>query len=157
MNRLGEEIRFVQGMPPVADFGNGTVYSDVINCKGAAQISFIVIRGVAAGAETQTITVQACDDTTPNNTSAIPFVHRQINGSDVEAAQAAATTAGYLSTAATNAIDIIDVDVNALGKSGYGYCRLKLAEVADYAVLGGILVALSILKDAGDQKASFIV
>lgn len=148
MNLLLENCRFVQGIPPVADFMAGTVYTDIINAKDAQSVVFVVQRGVADDAEICTFTVEACDTTGPANTSAVPFTYRQISAADVEGAVTNEDTAGYSSTAASNSMDVIEVQTSDL-PAGYPYVRLKSVESHDHGVLGGVLVILNGLRYAG--------
>lgn len=140
---FSENHKVVTGLAPVADAFSGTVYSDVVNCKDYRHVTFIVNKGVGATG-TSTITVEACDDVTPSNVSAIPFHYRDQQDSDnVTGALTAATTAGFTTTAGSAEKYFIEVDVAELTSSGYGYVRLKAVEVVDSPVLGGIDVILS--------------
>ena len=126
------------GLAPVADAFSGTVYSDVFNMKNYRGCSFYVYKGVGATG-TSTITVSACDNTTPSNRTAIPFRYRANTTSDTWGAVTAATVTGFTTTAGSNHIYEIIVDADELGDTGYGYVELKLVEVANDPVLGGIL------------------
>lgn len=140
---FSERHKLVTGLAPVADAFSGTVGSDVINCKNYQKVTFVVYKGVGATG-TATITVEACDDVTPTNTTAIPFRYRDQQDSDnVTGALTAATTAGFTTTAGSAEMYIVEVDVAELGTEGYGYVRLKSVEVVDSPVLGGILCILS--------------
>ena len=134
----------VMGLAPVADAFNGAaVYSDVINMKNWGHIQFLVVRGAAGGAGTATITVEACDDTTPSTTVAVPFTYQLNTATDVYAAHAEASASGVLFTAGANLILKVDVDVEALLASGYSYIRLKSSEVGDFTYVGCILAILT--------------
>ena len=136
------ETKLVQGLPPVADAFSGTVYSDVINMKNWARVRFIRYAGVGTTG-TSTLTVEACDNTTPSNVSAIPFRYRETGaGTDVFGALTDATASGFTTTAGSNQIVEVWADAEQLGASGYGYIRLKAVESANDPVLGGILVEL---------------
>lgn len=139
--KISECCHFVNGLAPVADFtgGAGTVYSDVVNMKNFGKTVFIVYTGAEA-VGTQTITVQACDDVTPSNRSAVPFYYRTYDNSDVPGALTAATATGFTSTAGANRIHVVEVDSEALIASGYGYVQLKSVEVVNDPVTGGILI-----------------
>ncbi len=132
----------VKGLDPVADAFSGTVYSDVINMKNYGHIQFVIYKGVGATG-TSTITVEACDDVTPSNVSAVPFRYQTITSGDTEGTPTAAATTGFTTTAGSSQLYKIEVDSDALGASGYGYCRLKAVEVVDSPVLGGILAILT--------------
>jgi hypothetical protein len=150
------ETKLVQGLPPVADAFSGTVYSDVINMKNWARVRFIRFDGVGATG-TSTLTVEACDNTTPSTVSAIPFRYRETGaGTDVFGALTDATASGFTTTAGSNQIVEVWADAEALGASGYGFIRLKCVEVVDSPCLGGILVELHAPRYASDTDVTVI-
>lgn len=153
---LSEQMHFVNALPPVADALAGTVTSDVINVKNFKKVTFAVIKGVGTTG-TSTFTVEACDNVTPSNTTAIPFRHRSLAADNTLGALAAATTAGYTNAAGSNLIELIEVDTAELGDTGYGYVRLKAVESANDPVLAGILAILHEPRYAYDQFESAIV
>lgn len=133
------QTHVIKGLDPVADaFAGATVYSDVINCKNFESVEFIIYKGVGATG-TSTVTVEACDDVVPTTTSAIAFYSQAITSGDTHGALTARAAAGFDTTAGSSQIYRIFVDVAALAASGYGFVRLKCAEVVDSPVLGGIL------------------
>jgi len=136
---LIEELHFAKGLDPVADAFDGTVYSDVINMRDISRIVFAVYCGVGTTG-TSTLTVQACDDVTPSNRSAIPFHYREIT-----------TTAG------SSRIVLVEVREDALSASGYGYVQLKAVESVNSPNLGGILVIGKSKTKTSSAKASAIV
>lgn len=153
-----EENLAITGLAPVADAFAGTVYSDIVDAGDAQKITFLRYHGVGATG-TSTITVEACDDTSGSNTSAVAFRYRRVadtSSSDVPGALTAATSAGFATTAGSNQIYIIEVDAAVLAASGYRYVRLKNVEVVDSPVLGGILVVLSGLRVKQGTPASMI-
>lgn len=132
---LIEELQFIEGIDPVADAHAGGVASDVIDMSAFDRITFVVYRGVATGGTAApTYTVQACDDTTPSNTSAIPFHYRKNGG-----AVAAAAAAGVQATAGSSQIDLIEVREDALAASGYRYVRLAIAETVNDPVVSSVM------------------
>jgi len=139
---LMERLHIVKGLDPVADaFAGATVYSDVVNVKNLSRVLFVVFGGVAtAGTGASTFTVEACDDVTPSNVSAIPFESREIATGDAEGAITARAATGYVGTAGSSKISLIEVREDALAASGYGYVRLKAAESVNDPVVGCILV-----------------
>ncbi len=128
----------VHGLAPVADAFSGTVRSDVFNMKNYNGCTFLIYKGVGTTG-TSTITVNACDNTTPSNRTAIPFKYRANTSSDTWGAVTVATTAGFTTTAGSNHMYEIIVDGDELGDTGYGYVELTATEVVDSPVLGGIL------------------
>lgn len=137
-----QTVHYVKGLDPVADAFSGTVNSDVVNMKNWGRVRFIIHIGVGATG-TQTLTVEACDDVTPSNTSAIPFHYRQITSGDTPGALTAATASGFTTTAGSSKIVVVEVTAQALAASGYGYVRLHSVESVDSPCLGGILIELS--------------
>jgi hypothetical protein len=139
--KLAEVTHLGIGLSPLADRFAGTVVSDVINMKNFGKCRFFVVGGVGPTG-TSTFTIEACDDTVPTNTSAVPFYYRQQSANDVQGALTAATASGFTCTAGADRNITIEVDQEALIASGYGYVRLKAVEVADDPVLGAILFEL---------------
>lgn len=140
--------KLVKGLDPVADAFSGTVYSDVISMRNHQTCEFVIYKGVGATG-TSTITVQACDDTTPSTTSAIEFAYQEIASGDTPGSITKATTAGFTTTAGSSGIVRVFVDADQLAASGYGFVRLKAVESVDSPVLGGILAILTESKDGG--------
>lgn len=131
----------VKGLDPVADAFDGTVYSDVISLKNHEYAEFYIYKGVGATG-TSTITVEACDDTTPTTSSAIPFHYQTVVSGDTHSALTAAAAAGFATTAGSSQLYKVSVEARALAALGYEYVRLKAVEVVDSPVLGGIMAAL---------------
>lgn len=133
---LIEELQFIKGIDPVADAHAGGVTSDVIDMSEFSRIVFLSYRGVASGGTAAgTFTVEACDDTTPSNVSAIPFHYRKDG-----AAVAAAASTGVQVAAGSSKIDVFEVREDALSASGYRYIRLKIAETVNDPVVACVLV-----------------
>lgn len=136
-----ETYHLVAGKHPVADAFTGTVTSDVVNMRNFQHVTFIFYNGVGTTG-TSTITVLACDDVTPTNTTAVAFRYRAITSGDTPGALTAATTAGFTTTAGSNHMYAIEVDAEDLATSGYEYVQISCVEVADDPVLGGIMIIL---------------
>jgi hypothetical protein len=138
---LTSQTKLVKGLDPVADAFASTVYSDIVNMAGFHKARFIVYIGVGTTG-TQTLTVEASDDVSASNVTAIPFYYREILTGDTEGTLTAATTSGFTTTAGSSKIVVVEVDSQELGDTGYGYVRLKSVESVDGACLGGILIEL---------------
>lgn len=134
------DTHLIKGLDAVADAFSGTVYSDIINMSGFHQVEFVIHKGVGATG-TSTITVEASDDVSATNVSAIAFHYQKATGADdVPGSVTAAAAAGFATTAGSSQLYRIYVDCAALAASGYKFVRLKAVEVVDSPVLGGILV-----------------
>lgn len=132
---------FEVGINAVADAFASTVTSDVVSMKFHNRVRFIAHWGVGTTG-TSTFTVEACDDVTPSNTSAIPFHYRITVGAAAPGAVTAAASTGFLSTAGSNQIVEIEVPAENLLASGYSYVRLKAVEGTASARLGGVLIEM---------------
>ena len=131
------------GLAPVADAFSGSVYSDIFNMKDWEEVQFLIIRGAASGAGTATITVEACDDVSASNVSAVPFAYQVASVGDTYGAPALATYSGVVFGAGAGLIMKVNVSKEALLASGYSYLRLKSAEVADFTYVGCIVATFT--------------
>lgn len=133
------EGHVINALPPVADaYESGPNYTDVIDAQGGG-VLFILYEGVGTTG-TVTLTVSACDNTTPSNRTAIPFIYRINTGTDVWGAWTAATTDGFITTAGSNHVYQVWVDPSEIAEeSSRGYVEMTLTEGADAAVLAGVL------------------
>lgn len=131
-----ERFQYIKGLDPIADAHNGAPGSDVIDMAPFSRILFLSYKGVASGGTAAcTYTLEACDDTTPSNTTAIAFWYRKGYG-----VPTLATTTGFQTTAGSSLIDGIEVREDQLAVSGYRYIRLKIAETVNDPVVACILV-----------------
>ncbi len=127
----------VKGIDPIADAFDGTVTSDVINMENIIDGAFIIYKGVGTTG-TSTITLEACDDVTPSNTTAIAFHYQASTTGDTYGAIQTATSAGFTTTAGSSQVYVIYVSAAKLATLGYGYVRLKAVEVVNSPVAGAI-------------------
>lgn len=156
-----QRVHYVKGIDPVADFGDTVQYSQGVNVKGYSKAQFIVFKGVGTTG-TSTLTVVAGDTIVtpgtagPTTATAIPFHYKAVTSTDIEGAYTAATTAGFTTTAGSSQLYIIEVDVENMGQSGDQYVYLKMTEVANSPVLGGVLIALFGARYAQDVPATAV-
>lgn len=150
MTMMMERLKFAKGIDPVADaFDNAAApASDVYSMRDHGRILFVIYIGVGATG-TQTMTVEACDDVTPSNTTTIPFWYRQILTGDTESAITRAAAAGFTITAGSSKIVLIEADAKDVAaasvNSTYGnhFVRLKQsAEPVNSPCLGGVMAIL---------------
>lgn len=138
-----ENYHVAFGLNPIADAFSGTVASDIVNAKNFHHTVFLFYWGVGATGTT-TITVEACDDVSASNVTAIPFRYRLVTGGlnagDTHGNITSATTTGFETTAGSHQCVIIEVDNEELGDTGYKYIRCKAVEATDSPILGGILI-----------------
>lgn len=126
-------------------FGSPT--TDVINLENAQGVLFIIATNANAGSGAATITIEACDDVTPSNTTAIAFRYQTVSA-DVQSAVSASTSTGLASVGTANTIYLIEVDAADVAAASVNstynnpYVRLKATETQSDAVDGAILAIL---------------
>jgi hypothetical protein len=108
-------------------------------------VLFVIYKGVGATG-TSTITVLACDDVTPTNSTAVAFMYRSCTTGDTWGAWTQATTTGFTTTAGSSQLYQVYVPQSELATETYGYAQLQAVEVVDSPVLGGILGIVTDLK-----------
>ena len=139
-----EGLKFAPSMAPVADFLAGTKNSDVHNMAQFDGAMFVLHWGVGATGTT-VITVEACDDVTPSNTTAIVFWYREITTGDTDGAWTKAAAAGFTTAVGSNhvvqifvdAADVAAASVNSV--VGNKYVRLNCVEGVNSPILGGAM------------------
>lgn len=135
------------------DMFNGDPATDVINMENADTAIFMVIMNANAGSGAATITVEACDDVTPTNTTAITFRYKLISAGDTQGAVTAATTSG-ISVGTANTILYVEVDAATVAAAtvnsatGNKFVRLQATETQSDAVDGVITGFLNHLRYA---------
>ena len=148
---IPSDLHFVKGLDPVADFMSGTVYTDIIEVMGEG-IGFLIYKGVGTTG-TSTLTVEACDDVSASNSSAVVFWYKQISTTD--SGWTAATTAGFTTTAGSSDMYLVVAPKDVFASTGYKYARLKAVESANDPVLGGIAAFVYGLR-YGPQPTSLV-
>lgn len=151
----------VNAVVPVADTFATAAESDVIRADNCEAILFHVLTGAAAD-NTNTVTVEACDDVTPSNSTAIPFMYRKVTTAGTHSAVASATTSGVSFTASTAnqyiEIEVDPADVEAASShAGRRYVRCVVTEAGNAGAQVGCVYAQRVEHFAGDQPQSAIV
>ena len=147
MTMMLERFKFAKGLDPVADAFSGTVRSDVYSLRDHGRILFVVYVGVGATGSS-TITVNACDNVTPSNRTAIAFWYREITTGDTDGAITRAAAAGFVTTVGSSRIVLVEADAKDVAaasvNSTYGnhFVELTAIESVNDPVLGGICAIL---------------
>ena len=139
--KLLEQIRWIGGIAPDADFASGTVNTDVFEVLGEGAV-FEVWYGTNASSGASTLTVQACDDTTPTNTTDVAFRYRYSTTLDTWSDWAEATTSGITVGGSADSMWEIFVPAAELASAGYGYVRAHLVESTNQAADGMVLAGV---------------
>lgn len=141
----------VQGIVPVADAFTAGKSTDIVSLKDYNRVTFLIITGaIEDSGVSNVVTVDACDDTTPTTTTAMPFYHRTLEWStttDTWEALTLAAAAGYnltLNAAVANAVHIVTVTGDMVNSAapGFEYVRLTIAETVNKTITATVLVIL---------------
>jgi hypothetical protein len=155
--RLMDRDHFELVLAPVADFAAADpVYSDVVSLKNHNRVRFLVNWGVGTTG-TIKFTINACDDVVPTNETAVPFSYRvSAQAGTIGVPTITTASAGFTNTAGSNQIVELEVSAEDLIASGYTYCRVKLDEVVDSAILGGILAQMAEPRFSNDPTTATV-
>jgi hypothetical protein len=162
IGKFAQEFACVMGKAPVADCFATVGYSDVINASDAEEVIFLLLLGAAAD-NVNTITVEACDNVTPSNSTAIPFTYQltSTEGSPGTVTAVAATgvaTDGDLAAGQHYVVMVDPADIEAASShAGRKYCRLVVTEGGTATAQLGAIYVLVRTKRKQDQIASVIV
>jgi hypothetical protein len=141
-----------QGIVPAADRFAGGVSSDIVSLANYKRCTFFIFTGaIEDSGISNLVTVDACDNTTPSNTTAVSFKHRSQQWSttvDTWSSLTSATSSGYnfmTNNAVANAVHMIevnssDVEAEAPGKP---YVRLTIAETVNKTITAAVFWVLS--------------
>ena len=138
-----DQFHWTSGLVPEADRFDGGASTDIVECRSAAGVFAIIFEGDSTGGTTTgTVTVDACDDVTPTNTTAIPFYYRSSTTFDTWGAWTAATATGFVMPTGDNQMHQIWIPAANLAATGYGYVRVTVAETVNDPVDACILLAV---------------
>lgn len=139
---LLEGLHGVKGLDAVANAFAATVQTDIVNFKRHRKALCIIHKGVGATG-TATITVQACDNDAGANPVAIPFRYRAVLTGDTPSALIEAAAAGFVTTAGSSQLYLIEIDAIEVGQAGKTWAFVKSVEVVASPVLGGMLIVMA--------------
>jgi hypothetical protein len=140
MNIL-EKLHFIGGLAPNADFAAGTKYTDIFEVQGEGAV-FVIWYGTNASSGDSTLTIEACDDTSASNTTAVAFRYKKSSTFDTWGDWAEATTSGITVGGEADSMWLVYVPAAELASEGYAYVRAKLVEDTDEAADGMVLAGV---------------
>ena len=138
--QLLDKIHWIGGIVPDAAAFDDDVQTDIFEVQGEGAV-FIIFAGTNAGGDSD-VTVQACDNTTPSNTTAVRFYYRACTTFDTWGDWTAAGTDGFTTSTDSNYMYQVYVPASELASEGYGYVRLQLSEDTDNEVDGCVLAGV---------------
>lgn len=139
MLQILERFRFINAMPPAANPFAGTKYVAGINLQALGRVVWIVQKGVGTTGTT-TVQVVAADAASPFAETPVAFKYRRIPSNNITPGTVTSgATTGFLTTAGSSDMYIIEIDAKAIAASGYHYAALKMVEGTASAVLGSVL------------------
>lgn len=140
MGKFMDSIHLIGGLPPNADAFDGTVNTDIFECLGEGAW-FLIFAGTSSGGAS-VVTVQACDDITPNNTTAVAFKYRACTTFDTWGDWTTAATTGFTTDTSSDYMYEIWCEADELAAAGYGYVRLHMVESTNQVVDGCVLAGV---------------
>jgi len=157
MDAVGDFLsdhHFIALLYPAADKFTGGATSDVIALQNYRRASIFVVTGaVEDAAVSNLVTILACDDVTPTNSTAMAFNYRQCVSSatgDTWTALTAATSSGYnfsnhADMGVANTIWFAEITAAGIesAAAGYEFFQLSVAETVDKTILAGAYAILS--------------
>lgn len=143
-NLILEGLKVIGGLAPDSDiYEGGPNSTDVVSLAEYERVVFALYQKTGgSNTGTATVTVEACDNFTPSNTTAIAFTYykNESAGSADAFTKATATTSGFVTTANKTSIYLVEVKASDLIASGYPNVRMKLTEAVDDIVIGSVLI-----------------
>lgn len=119
-NRLGE-LHVIPGLAPVS--ATGALYGDVINMEGLLELEIDVLAGVVGSS--QTITVEECDNVTPDTPVAIAYTYQKSSAVGTDTMGAVTLISGTAGTT-MEAGTILRIFIQSADLSaGYPFVRVK--------------------------------
>ena len=149
---MGEQCHFVNILPP-AD-ADTVATPEVFSMKGWQHATIVLQLGVTGAAAT--VTVEACDNFTPSNVSAIAFAvyKEETAAGDTLGARVEVTSAGFATSTNDGVFYVIEVDAAAL-PDGYPNLQLKVSDPGA-ATFASAIAILSGGRYTEDQSATVI-
>ncbi len=154
-----EMMHFVKGLAPAADRWNTNPATDIVKLDEWNKAVFLVHQqGGTTGVAT--LTVEACSDNTGTGATAVAFAYAVgADGaganSDIMGARTEAAAAGFNTTAAIDALYLIEIRGDQL-PDGKPYVRLKCTEAVNDPVNGAVEIMLYEGRFIGDAHNSVI-
>jgi len=142
MNIL-EQLHTTAGLYPAADFMAGGVSTDVVECRSAVGVRYVIFRGDATGGTaTGVVTIYADDDAVPTTSVAVPFWYRSSTTFDTWGAWAHVAATGFTMPTGDDQMHQIFVEASELAENGYGYCQMAITEPVNDPVDAAVLIAV---------------
>jgi len=149
MSRLMDDMHVVAHtstfVASYADFfegpGSGSiVYTDVFNLAKYRKVLFIIQLGAGATG-TGVVTVESCDNVTPDTPTAIAFNYKAMTTSDTWGTTTSQASTGFTTATGADKCYMVEVDASELSGTNH-YVRLKITEGTDSPCDGCVLTIL---------------
>lgn len=150
---LAEQCHIVNALPPINITGGK--FTDVWSMKKHSHVSIIIQIGVSSAAFLAVI-LNACDNFTPSNRTALAFsVYKEETAAgDTLGARTAVASAGMTPSANDNVMYVIEFDADDL-PDGFDYMEVSLTNGTN-SVIGSVVAILSGQRYAGTENATAI-
>lgn len=154
MSNVMQELKFVQGLVPLADRFAGTLSGAFVNVREYGHLTGVIYMGANSSGDTD-VSVRKSSSVTGANSTAIDFWYKETSTSATSDIYSDLTLINSGSTfrtsvALTDQTYVIEVDTHGLGD--YNYINIRAVENTNNANTGGLLYILSQPRFAGDDK-----
>jgi hypothetical protein len=153
-DRLLQNCKFTSGWDPIADAWATSLATDVVSLADYKHANFLLHEGVGASGAA-VITVQSCDNVTPDTKTAIAFRYKQMTTYDTEGDTTNATSSGFTTTVGGSNMYLIEVDDSELSGTDK-YVRLLATESVNHPVISSCGILLTGAKWGGDDLRTTI-
>jgi len=135
---IAEQCHLVNILPPRD--GDTVQTPEVFSLRGASHVSIILQLGVTGAATT--VTVEACDNFTPSNVSAIAFSYYSETtaaGDTIGGTRTTVASTGFATSVNDGVFYVIEIDASEL-PDGYPALQLKLSDPAAATFVSAIAI-----------------
>ncbi len=143
-SRLMDDMTFITTsstfIADMSDGLSGTTYTDVFNLAKYRKVVFVLQKGAGA-VGTTLITVQSCDNVTPDTPTDVAFAYKISTTLDTFAVTVEVASTGFTTTAGADQTYVMELDASQLNGTDK-YVRLKMVEQAATAVDATVLTIL---------------
>lgn len=148
IGKYAQNNKTVNALPPQADRFATAGESDVVSINNCRSVVFKIFTGASVN-NTNVITVEACDNVTPSNTTAIVFTVASVVSGDTNDSPVATAVGGKAFTASiANQYYIVEVDpadVEAANSNeGRKYVRCVVTEAGGAVAQVGMIEAIKV-------------
>ena len=141
MKLISQNAKIAQALAPNADLFAGDPSTDVFSLGEYRNICFVLSIGENASSGSAVVTVDSCDNTTPDTATAVAFKYAESTSTDDFGELTNSDSAGFTTSATADNMYLIEVDAADLSGTDE-FVQLTLTESVAQAVDAGVTAVL---------------